>query len=845
MDDTSDIHHPKSGIPTKIFAFSDFMRHPAHHSSWSAPEPNAKPWRPFRSRLEFDIAEIALEAALNNEQTDRLIDICRHCAAQLEKFMFKNHKDVRAKWDAVSQRLTGFTKDMISIPFADKTWDFDVYYRDLWEWATDLLRDPHLFPYFHFDAQRLAKFNGQSFERFIDEPFTAQDFWDAQSQLPHSAKPLAFILYADKTKLSSFGTAKGYPIVARLANLPTHIRNSQGMGGGYIVGWLPVVKEDKAHAGLPAWANFKATVWHKSFERILSSLAAKSKTGQWLECLDIVQRWFFPLILILSSDFEEQSTMALTRGVRALWPCPVCLVPHDKLSDMLHCYPRRTSCDSEAILATARERETAEEREEVLKDYGLRDVVNSFSTVSSTDVHRALSWDKLHFHSGGLWSDHLWVELQKYINSLGREKMSQVDKSYQAFPHWRDQKHPNQVMNISFTDNSTHEDISKMIVYATHNILTEADCPLSYLLLRCVQLYLELNMYASLEVHTTETISSGRHTHLAFAALLWQYINKTVESDKNWNFLKLHMGSHIFDDVEAKGATRNYNTKPNEKMHGSLKDSYLLRTNFRDVAEQILCINTWQVAADHIHHHLFKFNDHQCQLDEEDFLATVVERPVSTSNSFHVKLGSKQPPLTFDAIQMAHQADQAFINFRVKLNDFLNVLLPSLSIPLPEGKHIHLRGTDKITEYRFIHINYESMVDWRQHTDYLRSNPCFFGSPRFDCVFIRLTENKVILGRLVFCFECLVGNNTFPLALVHPFDVPTGLRTRKDKDLNLYRVHARPRAQAQFFPVRSFIRGALLIVDGPSDYLVVDTTDTDMFLRIKMMHLEAGHIMCI
>jgi hypothetical protein len=47
------------------------------------------------------------------------------------------------------------------------------------------------------------------------------------------------------------------------------------------------------------------------------------------------------------------------------------------------------------------------------------------------------------------------------------------------------------------------------------------------------------------------------------------------------------MGSHIFDNVEAKGATRNYNTKPNKKMHGSLKDSYLLRMNFRDVAEQV------------------------------------------------------------------------------------------------------------------------------------------------------------------------------------------------------------------------------------------------------------------
>ncbi|KAG1823449.1 uncharacterized protein BJ212DRAFT_1566538 [Suillus subaureus] len=719
LDDIKVEHHPKSGIPTKIFAFSDFMHHPAHHSSWSAPEPNAKPWCPFRSHLEFNIAEIALKVALNNEQTDCLIDICCCCAVQSEKFMFKNHKDICAKWDAVSQRLTWFTKDVISIPFTDKTWDFDIYYRDLWEWATDLLCDPHLFPYFHFDAQCLAKFNSQSFERFVDKPFTAQDFWDAQLQLLHSIKPLAFILYTDKTKLSM--------------NLPTHICNSQGMGGGYIVGWLPVVKEDKAHAGLLAWANFKATVWHKSFERILSSLTAKSKTGQWLECLDIVQHWFFLLILILSSNFEEQSTMVLTCGVRALWPCPVCLVPHDKLSDMLHCYPWHTSRDSEAILATTRERETAEEREEVLKDYGLHDVV----------------------------------------------KMSQVDKSYQAFPHWQDQKHPNQVMNILFTDNSMHEDILKV-----------------------------LNFF-----HSTSHL-------LKYHYQMIQYINKTVKSDKNWNFPKLHMGSHIFDDVEAKGATRNYNTKLNEKMHGSLKDLYLLHMNFHDIAEQ--------VAADHICHCLFKFDDHQRQFDEEDlleeedFLATVVEHPVLMSNSFHMKLGLKQPPLTFDVIQMAHQADQAFINFCVKLNDFLN-----------------------ITEHRFIRINYELMVNWHQNTDYLHSNPHFFGSPHFDCIFIRLTENKVIFGQLVFCFECLVGNNTFPLALVHPFDVPTGLRTRKDKDLNLYRVHARPQAQAQFFPVRSFICRALLIADGPSDDLIVDTADTDMFLCIKMMHLEAGHIVCI
>jgi hypothetical protein len=49
----------------------------------------------------------------------------------------------------------------------------------------------------------------------------------------------------------------------------------------------------------------------------------------------------------------------------------------------------------------------------------------------------------------------------------------------------------------------------------------------------------------------------------------------------------MHALVHSFDDIEAKGASRNYNTKPNEKLHGLLKKAYLRRTNFRDVAPQV------------------------------------------------------------------------------------------------------------------------------------------------------------------------------------------------------------------------------------------------------------------
>ena len=69
----------------------------------------------------------------------------------------------------------------------------------------------------------------------------------SQSRIPTGANPLCFVLYADKTRLSSFGTAQGYPVIARCANLPSNIRNGNGFGGGRVVGWLPIVRRYCSH----------------------------------------------------------------------------------------------------------------------------------------------------------------------------------------------------------------------------------------------------------------------------------------------------------------------------------------------------------------------------------------------------------------------------------------------------------------------------------------------------------------------------------------------------------------------------------------------------------------------
>ncbi|KAG1857010.1 hypothetical protein DFJ58DRAFT_659238 [Suillus subalutaceus] len=161
-----------------VHAFNDFKCHPTPLTSSTPPDKH--PWAPFRLWLEFDIAELALEACLNNGQTDRLIKFCNQCTSRQEKFMFQNHKDIHNRWDAVFHRVTGFTQDIISVPYNDSIRQFNLYYWDLWEWVADLLHNPQLFPHMVFNAQQFSKFDGKTFIHFVDKPFTADTFWNVQ-----------------------------------------------------------------------------------------------------------------------------------------------------------------------------------------------------------------------------------------------------------------------------------------------------------------------------------------------------------------------------------------------------------------------------------------------------------------------------------------------------------------------------------------------------------------------------------------------------------------------------------------------------------------------------------------
>jgi hypothetical protein len=72
----------------------------------------------------------------------------------------------------------------MSIPYQETEFEFDVWTCSLEDWCRELLGDKDILPHFQWDAQKKYQHNGTSFERVIDEPWTADAWWELQVCTP-------------------------------------------------------------------------------------------------------------------------------------------------------------------------------------------------------------------------------------------------------------------------------------------------------------------------------------------------------------------------------------------------------------------------------------------------------------------------------------------------------------------------------------------------------------------------------------------------------------------------------------------------------------------------------------
>jgi hypothetical protein len=122
QDDIRVVFHRSTGIPDQFYHFDDYCGTEstghltdAHLSGESSSQPEdrlgARPWRPFRTKLDFEVAEVMLDAHMNGSQTERMLSIIHEAILNPESFTLANAKDLSTIWDAARETRT----EMVSI----------------------------------------------------------------------------------------------------------------------------------------------------------------------------------------------------------------------------------------------------------------------------------------------------------------------------------------------------------------------------------------------------------------------------------------------------------------------------------------------------------------------------------------------------------------------------------------------------------------------------------------------------------------------------------------------------------------------------------------------------------
>ncbi|KAH6873590.1 hypothetical protein BKA70DRAFT_1379131 [Coprinopsis sp. MPI-PUGE-AT-0042] len=782
-------------MPEKTLRFGDYLTGVEDaYNNLDVDEPREKePWRPFRTLLDFEIAELMQDTNMTRGQKGALIRLIRQCIDDPDQYTLFSKPDLSKTWD-----------DARRVHMSSEDIEYTTFARPIMNWMTDILNDKKLQSACQFDAVQISQYDAGcgEFDRHYSDPWTGRSWWEIQAKLPNNAGIFCIIIHADKTKLSSFGTAKGYLVYARCGNLPLHIRNGHGNGALRLVGWLPIVadehSEDFTEKG---YVNFKRIVWTEGFRQVLESARMFAATGLHFDFIDGTSRWLHPIVMILSADYEEYK-----------FPCPVCLVPGNDLSDLSKTHPLCTTDAMKEVLASTANM-NATQKEEILKNVGLQDIPNLFWDFSYWDLYRALAWDRLHAFHIGLFRDHLLKEFLRILRDVLKGQIDQVNSHLAASPKWSGLNTFTSLSNLAeLSDARKFEDLSK-----TQRNSHRATEP--YRLLLLIRAYMELDMFASLRNPSEKLVQAHESAIQSFDKCLKEFVKTTTNTNKSWDAApKVHTHIHAPNNVRDLGASINGSTKTFEDAHGPIREDYQTKTNFKNVGAQLTRLSDEQVACYIMRNHIDLLHAYQrmCEGEEADEEKDIT--PVLGTDC--VSLGSKQPVTTIQGVIAAAPSNfaRAFVGLAGKISRRLNAMKLT-----EDNSLVRLNPDHEITVYRLIRVQYASLDDWSLNRDLIRASPRFYNQERYDCLAWQVTDTKITFGQLLSAFAVEYG---------------VGTRT-KDKDFKFVWVCRRPWADSLVIPIDSIVRGACLprAWDSTSthedEHILNDCIDTDWWLRSK------------
>ncbi|KAG2148877.1 hypothetical protein DEU56DRAFT_729847 [Suillus clintonianus] len=831
------IHHPHTNIsdPTIIALESDAdgqlpEEPPSESSGLHLPKSTAEslPWAPFRNLQDFEYTEIAVRSRLSKANIDAQLQGMHNGWAIGSRITLRNHKDMERVLMAARAYVVQFQEGTVSAEYDEQTFTFKFPYRDPWEVYQSWITDPTLSQEINWYPVRKYLCEEGKDVAIYDDINTGTLWWEIQDTLPNvHGLPHCFlpaIFWLDKGMITK--RVRKHPMLLRPAFLPRAIRNGSGNGGGILVGYMPVIRDpsdpsDRNSAGKIAFACFKREVYHKVLAVVFGSLRSRGRCGEAMKCGDQVQRVIYPGIPIASVDSEESWALTSTRAGLADYPCPKCLVHNCSQHNLASVFEPRTVEGMMQAYHDAMECQTKSGSERILQQNGLHKNVNFFWSLPHSDPYRAISYDKLHADDLGKFGKHLWRLLLSILEDLNVK--GQLTINMRGVDRWSNLKHFLNVTTIEYADGTAFFDILRCLLPCIVQLL-----PKNSVLVNCLHAYAQIRTMIQMRCMTEDRIQRLQ----GYIKTYMDYCSRvSTQYEKNFDFLKQHLTTHIIPDIRQKGTLDNYDTRVGEGFHQEVQEAYK-QTNCKNTEPQMARIDENLEAVARIHMLIDNASQHESTLakmigsDEvqSGLNATQTHSALARSNK-HWILGSPAAGIT-DAKGLADElVARGFVNEATEFqNTLFNFLRKNISPDCVEDSHLEVRV------FQCLYLTYQSLEDWKEGRDILRCNPDFHSHARYDCALVNTDSKMLSPVRLRMLVRCMTSRGPVDIALVHSYK-----RTQWKPKTVWEGMHVFEQVQRyDLVMIRYLVRGVHMVKafgtkDG-REYLN-DTIDGDMFLR--------------
>ncbi|KAF5350938.1 hypothetical protein D9757_014387 [Collybiopsis confluens] len=558
--------HPTAG---KTYGYK-----PDVHMRWkrlfssSKMESRHDSYRPFSSRLDWELAQWVIQEKITHSSFDRFLQIPE--VKEKLGLGYTNTRGMLDKVDQIPDRCgVWYTKELAFKDRPDEK--FTVRHRNPVNAIKALWGDLSLSKHLVYKPTKLFRGSIQS-----DEERIFSEMWTAATNT-RGGTIAPVIIASDKTQLTQFsGNKSAYPVYLTIGNIPKSLRRKPGTRACVLIAYLSIDKPTKSGLSKTALKLRNYELFHCSMATVLEPLKmAGNPEGGGVEMVggDGAVRKVYPLLATYVADYPEQCLITCTK----YGTCPKCRCKASELELSTPGEPR-TQKWTTATIRSARKSLSGMGDRKIHTLTMADDVAGGkfdpfWVGFPLTDIHRCISPDVLH---------QLYLGVLKHLLSWVQEVVGveELDKRVRILPMSFGVRHFGKgISALSQASGTEYKHIARILLACLVGKVNSK----GLVAIRSLLSFIQLAQYPS---HDQETIGYMKADFDIWHKNRSYFIQEGLRED--FNIPKFHSLLHYIDSIRWLGTTDNYNTESFERLHIDFAKEGWRASNKRDHFPQMV-----------------------------------------------------------------------------------------------------------------------------------------------------------------------------------------------------------------------------------------------------------------